>query len=136
MPVAPRDPKIDEESTKGVVMTPVLEDPVHAREYPCAELHKTDEKFEIEVETPACEPEDLEVEVDGHRVTVFGESTNLHSRPFTFIFELPGDANLDRLHALFGEGLLLITAPRLPRAAKRSIPIETPHLIHGEAWGS
>jgi HSP20 family molecular chaperone IbpA len=117
-------------------MTPVLEGALHAREHPCAELHKTDEKFEIEVETPGCEPEDLEVEVDGHRVTVFGRPSNLDSRPFTFIFELPGDANLDRLHAFFSGGLLLVTAPRLPRAAKHSIPIETPHLIHAEASGS
>jgi HSP20 family molecular chaperone IbpA len=117
-------------------MTSVLEGPVESREYPCAELHETDEKFQIEVEVPGCEAVDLEVEVDGQRVTVFGEPTNLHPRPFTFIFELPGDANLDRLHALFAEGLLLVTAPRLPRAAKHSIPIETPHLIHAEASGS
>jgi HSP20 family molecular chaperone IbpA len=130
MPVAARDPRIDEESTKGAVMTPVLDHPAVAHDWPCAELHKTDEKFEIEVETPGCEAEDLEVEVDGHRVTVSGDPTNVHPRAFTFIFELPGDANLDRLHALFGEGLLLVTAPRLPQAAKHSIPIETPRLIH------
>ena len=116
-------------------MTAVLEHPVKSHDYPCAELHKTDVSFAIEVEMPGCDPEDLEVEVDGDRVTVLGRPSNLNPRPFTFIFELPGDANLERLHALFGEGVLLITAPRLPRAAKRSIPIETPHLIHPEASG-
>jgi HSP20 family protein len=116
-------------------MTPVLEAPVESHESPCAELHTTERKFVIEVEAPGCGPEDLEVEVDGHRVTVLGRPSHRNSHLFTFIFELPGDANLDRLHALFGEGLLLITAPRLPRAAKRSIPIETPRFIHPEASG-
>jgi HSP20 family molecular chaperone IbpA len=70
-------------------MTPVLERPVESREYPCTELHKTDEKLEIEVETPGCEAEDLEVQVDGHTVTVLGRPANLRPRPFSFIFELP-----------------------------------------------
>jgi HSP20 family molecular chaperone IbpA len=117
---------MEEESTKGVVMTPVLEDPVQSHGYPCAELHKTDERFEIDVETPGCEPEDLEVEVDGHKVTVLGAPSDPHPHPFTFIFELPGDVNLDRLHAAFEGGVLRVDAPRLARSAKRTLEIETP----------
>ena len=95
-------------------MTPVLEPPVESYESPCAELHKTEAKFAIEVETPGCGPEDLEVEVDGHRVTVLGRPSDL-PHPFTFIFELPADVNLDRLHAVF-ERPAVGGAPRLPRA--------------------
>ena len=105
-------------------MTPVLEDPVQVHGYPCAELHKTDERFEIDVETPGCEPEDLEVEVDGHRVTVLGGPSDVHPHPFTFIFELPGDADLDRIHAAFDAGVLRVDAPRLPGTAKRTLEIE------------
>ena len=93
-------------------MTPVLEDPVQAHGYPCAELHKTDERFEIDVETPGCEPEDLEVEVDGHKVTVLGAPSDPHPHPFTFIFELPGDVNLDRLHAAFEGGVFAFRSLR------------------------
>ena len=106
-------------------MTAVLERPVKPHDYPCAELHKTDEKFEIEVETPGCGPDDLEVEVDGHRVTVLGSPSDLHPHPFTFIFELPGDVNLDLIHAGFDAGVLRVEAPRLARSAKRTLEIET-----------
>ena len=37
-------------------MTPVLEAPVESHESPCAELHKTEQKFAIEVEAPGCGP--------------------------------------------------------------------------------
>ena len=37
-------------------MTAVLERPVKSHDYPCAELHKTDVNFAIEVETPGCGP--------------------------------------------------------------------------------
>lgn len=117
-------------------MTPLLEDPALARGWPCAELHHTDSKISIDVEAPGWDPADLEVELTGHTLTVHGTPHDgSQVQPFVFIFELPGDANLDRLHALFDEGLLLITAPRLRRLAKRSIPIEIPHLIHAEASG-
>ncbi len=106
-------------------MTPVMEDPVELREYPCAELHKTAEKFEIDVETPGYGPDDLEVEVDGHRVTVLGSPSDLHPHPFTFIFELPGDVNLDLIHADFDAGVLRVEAPRLARSARRTLEIET-----------
>ena len=117
-------------------MTPLLEDPALARGWPCAEFHHTDTKITIEVETPGWKPADLEIELEGHSLTVHGTPEDGRpGKPFTFIFELPGDANLDRLHALFDEGLLLITAPRLRRLAKRSIPVEIPRLIHAEASG-
>ena len=108
-------------------MTPVLEGPVESHDYPCAELHKTDVSFTIEVETPGCEAEDLEVEVDGNRVMVLGTPSGL-PHPFTFIFELPADVNLDRLHAVFENGVLRVDAPRLARSMKRTLEIETPHL--------
>jgi HSP20 family molecular chaperone IbpA len=72
-------------------MTPMLEDPVELRECPRAELHKTNEKFAVEAETPGYGPEDLKVEVDGLRVTVIGKPSVLHPRPFRFIFGLPND---------------------------------------------
>jgi HSP20 family molecular chaperone IbpA len=117
-------------------MTPMLEDPVELREYPRAELHKTDEKFAIGVETPGYGPEDLKVEIDGLRVTVLGKPSVRHPRPFRFIFGLPSDVNLNRVHAAFDDGVLSVDAPRLARTAKRTLAIVTPHLIHAEASGS
>jgi HSP20 family molecular chaperone IbpA len=127
MALALRGSRIRQEATKGAAMTALLEHPVKSHDYPCAELHKTDVSFAIEVETPGCGPEDLEVQVDGNRVTVLGTPSDL-PHPFTFVFDLPADVNLDRLHAVFENGVLRVDAPRLARSMQRTLEIETPHL--------
>ena len=80
--------------------------------------------------------EDLEVEVDGNRVTVLGTPSDL-PHPFTFIFELPADVNLDRLHAVFENGVLRVDRPA-PGAEHEahSRDRDAASLIHTEASGS
>jgi HSP20 family molecular chaperone IbpA len=124
------------QSKRGVIMTTLTPEPAVAHEWPCAEIHRTDEKFEVEVETPTFGPDDLLVEVAGHTLTVQGRPEHGHdAAAFTFTFSLPAEANLERLHAEFGEGVLKVAAPLLHRDGKRTVEIEQPHLIHAEPSG-
>lgn len=118
-------------------MAELLQDPVIAHEWPCAQINKTATKYEVEVETPGFGPEDLEIEIEGHMLVVFGKPEHGHEgAAFSFTFDLPANADLEQLHAEHIDGVLTVTAPLRPRTRKRTVEIETPHLIHGEACGS
>jgi HSP20 family molecular chaperone IbpA len=124
------------QSKRGVIMATLVPELAVAHEWPCAEIHTTNEKFEVEVETPTCGPDDLLVEVEGHTLTVQGRPEHGHdAAAFTFTFALPADANLERLHAEFLEGVLKVAAPLLHRDGKRTVEIDQPHLVHAEASG-
>jgi hypothetical protein len=41
---------------KEAVMTALLDHPAVAHEWPCAEIHKTSTRYEVEVETPGFRP--------------------------------------------------------------------------------
>jgi HSP20 family molecular chaperone IbpA len=126
---------LETQSKRGVIMTTLTPELAVAHEWRCAEIHTTDEKFEVEVETPTLGPDDLLVEVEGHTLTVQGRPEHgHHAAAFTFTFFLPAEANLERLHAEFVEGALKVATP-LHRDGKRTVEIEQPHLIHAEASG-
>ncbi|HEX5468728.1 MAG TPA: Hsp20 family protein [Gaiellaceae bacterium] len=118
-------------------MTELLREPVAAHEWPCAEIHRTPTDFEVEVETPGFQADELEVEVEGHTLAVVGKPEHGHEgAAFSFTFTLPPDTNLERLHAAFSDGVLTIEAPLLRRDGKRTLEIERPHLVHPAATGS
>jgi HSP20 family molecular chaperone IbpA len=117
-------------------MAELLQQPAIAHEWPCAEIDKTATKYEVGVETPGFGPEDLEIETEGHTLMVFGKPEHGHEgAAFSFTFDLPANADLERLHAEFIDGVLTVTAPLRPRTGKRTLEIETPHLVHAEASG-
>jgi HSP20 family molecular chaperone IbpA len=118
-------------------MTQLLQEPVVAKEWPCAEIHTTPSHVVIDVETPAFGPEDLEVDVEGHTLVVLGKPEQGHERvAFSFNFQLPPETILERLHATFMDGVLTVKGPLLRRDGKRSLEIEKPHLVDPNATGS
>jgi HSP20 family protein len=117
-------------------MSAILEAPAIAREWPCAEIHKTARTFEVEVETPGFEPEDLDVEVEGHTLLVFARPERGHEgAAFSFTFEIPADADLERLRAVFDDGVLKVKAPVSERHARRKLEIERRQVVNPEASG-
>jgi hypothetical protein len=66
------------QSKRGVIMSTLTPELAVAHEWPCAEIHKTDEKFEVDVETPTFGPNDMLVEVEGHTLTVQGRPEHGH----------------------------------------------------------
>lgn len=118
-------------------MTELLETPVVAHEWPCAEIHKTPSYVVIDVDTPGFGTDDLEVDVEGHSLVVLGKPEHGHEgAAFSFTFQLPPDINLEGLHATFLDGVLTIRGPLLRNDGKRTLEIETPHLVNPDACGS
>jgi len=117
-------------------MTELLQDPAVAREWPCAEIHKTPSHVVIDVETPAFGPEDLEVDVEGHTLVVLGKPEQAHEgSAFSFTFQLPPETILDGLHATFLDGVLTVKGPLLRHDGKRKLEIQKPHLVNPNVTG-
>lgn len=118
-------------------MGAVLMDSWVATEWPCAEVHETSSTYEVEIETPGFGAEELVVEVEGHTLTVLGKPERGHEgSAFDFTFTLPATAALDRLCARFAHGVLTVTAPLHPISGRRTLKIESPHLIDDSATGA
>jgi HSP20 family protein len=106
---------------------------------PAADIYETSEEFVVELEVPGFEEQDLGLEVTDHTLTVKGEARAeqekkdktflLHERleqTFERRFQLPVDADTDRLVATFDSGVLAIHAPKAPEAKPRKIEIAPP----------
>jgi HSP20 family protein len=103
---------------------------------PAADIYETPEEFVVELEVPGFEEEDLGLEVTDHTLTVKGKAKAeqekkdktflLHERlehAFERRFQLPEDANTEKLVATFDSGVLAIHAPKAPEAKARKIEI-------------
>jgi HSP20 family protein len=117
-------------------MTAMLMDPAVATEWPCAEVHETPSAYEVEIETPGFGADELTVEVEGHTLRVFGNPEHGHmGSAFDFIFTLPAATVLDGLRARFADGVLTVSAPLRQVTGRRTIEIERPRVVNGEASG-
>lgn len=117
-------------------MTDVLFEPVIASEWPCAHIHETATEYNVEVETPGFGREDLIVEVEGHTLRVLGKPEHAHEgSAFDFIFTVPADAVLERMRARFVDGVLTVSTPLRRITGRRTLEIETPHLVNGTVTG-
>jgi HSP20 family protein len=105
---------------------------------PAADIYETSEEFVVELEVPGFREEELGLEVTDHTLTVRGEvraekeetdrTFILHerlARQFERRFQLPADADTEKLSARFESGVLEIHAPKAPEAEARRIEIET-----------
>jgi HSP20 family protein len=105
---------------------------------PTADIYETSEEFVVELEVPGFREEELGLEVTDHTLTVRGEvraekeetdrTFILHerlARQFERRFQLPADADTEKLSARFESGVLEIHAPKAPEAEARRIEIET-----------
>jgi HSP20 family protein len=103
---------------------------------PAADVYETLDEFVVELEVPGYEEKELGIEVSDHMLTVRGErkETNeeqdkaflLHERLeklFERRFQLPADADTDKLTAIFKQGVVEIHAPKAIETKPRTIPI-------------
>ena len=104
---------------------------------PAADVYETPEEFVVELEVPGYKEEELGLEVTDHTLTVRGEIKRqteekdkafiLHERlesHFERRFQLPVDADTEKLVARFEGGVLEVHAPKAPEAKPRKIEIE------------
>ncbi|KAJ1349297.1 hypothetical protein KIN20_004789 [Parelaphostrongylus tenuis] len=98
-----------------------------------SEIIDNESKFAVSLDVSQFKPENLKVNIDGHRLTIEGkeelkEDNGYSMRSFTRQFVLPGDVNLDAIRSsLSDKGQLSVEAPKLARSSEsagKSIPIE------------
>jgi len=103
---------------------------------PAADVYETPEEFVVELEVPGFAEKELGIEVSDHTLVVKGERKEvkeerekaflLHERlekAFERRFELPPEADAEKLTATFVNGVLEIHAPKAVEAKARKIPI-------------
>ena len=103
---------------------------------PAADMYETDDEFIVELEVPGFAEKELEIELRDHMVRVKGERAetkerkekayHLHERlenAFERRFELPAEADTERITATFEKGVLEIHAPKAKEAAARTVAI-------------
>ncbi|KAJ1363036.1 hypothetical protein KIN20_022789 [Parelaphostrongylus tenuis] len=97
------------------------------------EIVDNESKFAVSLDVSKFKPENLKVNIDGHRLTIEGkeelkEENSYSMRAFTRQFVLPKDVNLDAVRSsLTNSGQLSIEAPKLMKPLEsggRNIPIE------------
>lgn len=103
---------------------------------PAADVYETKNEFVVELEVPGFAESDLSVDAFDHTVVVKGTRVEkkeeadrrfrLHERlerEFERRFELPAEADTDKLAAIFERGVLELHAPKTPEATPRKIAI-------------
>ena len=103
---------------------------------PAADVYETPEEFVVELEVPGFEEKELGLEVTDHTLTIKGQAKVtkeekekafiLHERlerEFERRFQLPEDADTEKLVATFSSGVLEVHAPKTIEAKARKVEI-------------
>lgn len=102
---------------------------------PPADVEETDDAYVVDIELPGVNKRDVDVEVNGRRLTVSGERKErertgiLRRRTRTvgrFFYEvvLPSEVDDEAVNAKLDNGVLTVTVPKSNHDQRRRIPIE------------
>ena len=111
--------------------------PARGAPFPPVNLYESTEGFVLTAEIPGVKNEDLEVSVEGERVTIGGKraieypsdgSTSLHRRErqtgsFRRTFTLPEPADPEKTEAICRHGVLMVRIPKAESAQPRRISV-------------
>ncbi|WP_028490669.1 Hsp20/alpha crystallin family protein [Thermus islandicus] len=102
-----------------------------------ADLYETDEALILEMAVPGLAPEDLEVSLEGNKLTVRGQVKPVEEAQvrryylqeiphgsFVRTFSLPVEVKAEEAKAEFRHGILRLTMPKVAEARAKRIPIE------------
>jgi HSP20 family protein len=101
-------------------------------------LYETADGYVLTAELPGLEPKDVDLSIEGNRVTLRGErkiavpddkQTSLHRRErqsgiFRRTVELPAQADPDKAQALYRNGVLWLRIPKAAEAQPRRITVQ------------
>ena len=112
---------------------------------PEASVEESANEYVVHLVVPGFAQEELEVEIAGRFVTVYGDQTQtvIEDVPFRLherleeCFQLPADVDTDRVTAAYAHGALELHAPRTSGARKtpRKVPIEHRFGVNPDASG-
>ena len=111
--------------------------PARGAPFPPVNLYESSEGYVLTAEIPGVKSEDLEVSVEGERVTLGGKraidyptdgSTSLHRRErqagsFRRTFTLPEPADPEKTEAICRHGILMVRIPKAESAQPRRISV-------------
>ncbi|WP_243030883.1 Hsp20/alpha crystallin family protein [Thermus altitudinis] len=102
-----------------------------------ADLYETDEALVLEMAVPGLAPEDLEVSLEGSKLTIRGQVKpaeeakvrryylqEIPHGSFVRTFTLPVEVDASQAKAEFRHGILHLTLPKVAEARAKRIPIE------------
>ncbi len=105
--------------------------------YPAVELRETDKEYQLMVDLPGINKEDVEIRIEDNLLTITGErkferdekKENIHFVErrygrFTRSFTLPSNANPDKITAEFKDGVLHVTIPKRAERKGKKITIK------------
>lgn len=101
---------------------------------PLADVEETDDAYVVEIELPGVNPDDVDIEISGRRVSVQGERKEkervgiLRRRErtvgrFRYEVTLAGDVNEDGVEAHLDDGVLTVRLPKPESQRPRRIEI-------------
>lgn len=104
---------------------------------PPIDIFETDDGLMLRADLPGVSSENLELQVQDNRLTLFGRVTaelpeaatlmhqEYHHGDFLRSFILSDDVDHDRISAKLTNGVLEVSLPKVPRAQPRKISIQT-----------
>jgi len=103
---------------------------------PAVDIAEDSRAYTLTLDLPGVRPEDVKIELDGHRLTVSGEKKlqrdeqngrvyrfERRSGAFQRVFTLPETVKTDAIDARSEHGVLTLTLPKLEKAQPRSIAV-------------
>jgi HSP20 family protein len=111
--------------------------PARGAPFPPVNLYESTDGYVLTAEIPGVKTEDLDVSVEGERVTIGGKrtieypkdgSTSLHRRErqagsFRRTFTLPEQADAEKTEAICRHGILMVRIPKAQSAQPRRISV-------------
>ena len=131
-----RDPFFDVLNSIEESVTREFGSPVGSAFFPAVDVVEADGHFELVAELPGMTKEDLAISVENGTLTLKGERKHYgfpegtkvlrhetSTNPFSRSFQLPEEADANRISAELKDGILKIQIPKVEQALPREIQI-------------
>jgi HSP20 family protein len=131
----------DEASRKRMMPKPSREwepwDPFRAKLMTAFDVKDTPEAFVFQADVPGLQEKDIEVQLQGNRLTIRGKRESEREQPghtyyayersfgsFARSFTLPESADADKCNATLGDGVLTVTVPKKAAEQPKTIAVK------------
>ena len=101
---------------------------------PLADLRETDDAYQINVELPGVQRDQIDIQVQDREIIISGEITDTsngrrhrssrRTGRFEYRTYVPGDVKTDQVSATLNDGVLTVTAPKSEGAKPRHIEVK------------
>ncbi|HUT54952.1 MAG TPA: Hsp20/alpha crystallin family protein [bacterium] len=104
--------------------------------HPPADVCESEASIHLYIEIAGMEPDRFDIKAEGNRLTISGERSrprrpeeNYHQSeilqgPFHRAFVLPSDVDPNGIQAVYTQGMLEITLPKIKKSVTQAVPIK------------